>query len=203
MKLKIIPLFILILLISVTQTSSAEDQEYQIPDNFDQLVDITFKTIYRNIKVNENLFYDLYLFDENFMVLSAITRGQGFQLSLRQIKEYYKKSLDKYDLEKNFMLMVMAYDLNEKHDFSNLSSRIGIRNSKGKVIYGTELENYNSLFIISFPKEQVDQLLKDEKLIIIQFKEKNGQLYEVTYKRNYRDEIPVKIKELIEILKGE
>lgn len=202
MKRKIIILLTLSLLIIFVLLAHAED-EYEIPSNFNHLKDLTYDTIYRYVEVNEDLFYDIYLMDESFLGLSAILRGQVEELSLAGIKDYYQKSLKKYDIVNNFIIMVTAFDLKKEVDFSDLTSRITITNSQGQSIHGEQLEQVDQVFVISFPKAKILEILQAEEMYTIQIEEKNSNTYQAVYQKNYQDGVPEKITELIEIIKGE
>ncbi|MCK4259373.1 MAG: hypothetical protein KAX49_10370 [Halanaerobiales bacterium] len=175
-------------------------KEYQIPDNFNQLIDLTYETIYRSLKVDDNLFYDVYLFDEYCMALSALARTEIGELSLHEMKEYFQKSLKKYDSANNFLLLIMVQDLKNTIDLSDFPSQVEIQNSQGESLTGTALENYNPVFILNFPKEKVNNLLSQDQNITIQIKTADGPLGKVIFNRNYEKQIPEKIRELLQIL---
>ncbi len=178
-------------------------EEYQIPDNFNQLTEITYQTIHRSLKIDQDLSYDIYLFDEYCMSLSTITRALNGDMSLREMKDYFQKSIKKYDPANNFLLLIMVNDLSKTLDLSEFPSKIKILNSKGEFLQGTVLENYSPVFILKFSREKVKELLNANQNITIQIPIKDEEIKEIIFKQNYEEEIPEKIRELMQILKEE
>lgn len=191
-------LLIALLVLCVSATALAE--EYQMPDNFSTLMDTTYNILYRSVKVDSKLSYDIFLFDNYCLALSALTRGQVASMTYQEIKEYYQESLDRYHPENNFMLMISISDPSTITDIANFPKRIAIVNSKKEAIYGQEVENYgDTVFVVGFPLDKVNELLAKDKKITIQINSRVNKTNTITFSKDYQSEIPAEICKLVKL----
>lgn len=192
-------LLIFFALLCFSQISLAVD--YEMPDNFNALMDQTYKCIYQYLDVDETLSYDLFLFDEYSLALSALSRGQVSDMTYEQIKGYFHMSLDLYRPDENFLLMVMIYEAGSTLDLSQLAAQVALQNSQNELLSGAKVEQFNdSIFILSFPKAQVEQFLKHDDNITVRLLGKTDTYHQVFFDKNYRKQIPAKITELVNLL---
>lgn len=201
MKKKFITFIIMLLLICSGQVGLASE-EYPIPDNFGSLMDKAYDAVYRKLEISDTLLYDFYIFDENCLGLSTISRAIGTQLSLSQMRDYHHKSLERYQPDNNFILMVMAYDLENSTNVKEIDTQIAFRNSEGQFMKGSiiEDESYDQLALISFPRKKLEQFIGNDDLITIQFTDRDNNKHNIFYNRYYVDEIPQQIRELIDLV---
>lgn len=193
-------LLVTVLVFCLSQGTWAE--EYQAPENLQSLIDVTYNILYQPVDVDQNLYYDIFLFDDYCMALSALAHGGVSGMSLDSIKEYYQDTVDQYEPAKNFLLMVLVSDPDYLEDPTNFASHVVIRNSKNEVIVGEEYENYaNTSYIVSFPKAQIEKLLENEQNITIQITSGKDQVQTITYNRNYSEQIPAEMTKLLNVLR--
>lgn len=191
---------LLIALLVLCASAAALAEEYQMPDNFNALMDTTYNVLYRSVKVDAKLSYDVFLFDNYCLALSALTRGQVASMSYNQIKEYYQESLDRYHPESNLLLMISISDPTTITDIANFPKHISIVNSKKEVIYGQEVENYgDAVFVVGFPMDKVNELLAKDKKITIQINSRPNKTNTITYDKNYQSKIPAEVCKLVKL----
>lgn len=192
-------LLIFFVLLCFPQVSFAVN--YEMPDNFNALMDQTYKCIYQYLDVDETLSYDIFLFDEYSLALSALSRGQVGDMTYEQIKDYFHMSLDVYKPDENFLLMVMIYEASSTLDLSQLVAQVALQNSQNELLYGAQVEQYSDrIFIVSFPKGQVEQFLSKDDKITVRLQGKADTYHQIFFHKNYQEQIPAKITELVNLL---
>lgn len=199
-RIFVIMLICCTIIISTVPLLAAE--EYQAPEDLYDLMYETYDILTDSIVFDEHLFVDFYLFDENWFAISALEWGSINQMPLDQIQAYYQESIELYDPATHFMLLVMVnHDLGEALNLTELTSQIGIYNSKNEVIFGTDTKSFgDSIFVISYPRDQVDKHLGNDDRITIQFKVGSTPSPQITFERNYKNSIPEKMTELVQLL---
>lgn len=181
-------------------TASVFAEEYTPPEGLYDAIYKTYDLLTETIYYDAHLFVDVYLLDENWFALSAIEWGANNQMPLEEIQAYYQESLAKYDPANNFLLLVMLYDPQAELDVTEFPRHVGIYNSDDTVLFGSEMERYDHrIFIIRYPREQVNTLLQNEDTITIRVWIDATPSPEIAFDRNYADFIPEEITALIEL----
>lgn len=203
MKKYALVLMLLVCLSSVGLASGTYDTVYQFPENMNQLLDRTYQMIHRTVEVDEKLIYDVFLFDEYFMTLSAITRGEATSMGLEGVRSYFELSLKKYDLNKQFMFLVMVYDPEDRMSDKDVISQVNLRNSRDQLLKAGIFDKYEDVYVFTFSKELAELHTQGDQLISLQLPGDNGEIFETSFKRTYKKAIPWKVWELMSILKSE
>lgn len=202
MKKYALVLMLLVCLSSVGLASDTYDDVYQFPGNINQLLDRTYQMIHQTVEVDESLIYDVFLFDEYFMTLSAITRGEAIGMGLEGIRSYFELSLKKYDLNKQFMVLVMAHDPEDRMSDEDVISQVNLRNSRNQLLKAGLFDKYENVYVFSFSKELVELHTQGDQLINLQLPGDNGKIFETSFKRDYKKAVPWKVWELMNVLKS-